>query len=78
MVKVKGRIVTFTGKDRKQLLEAAKKAGMTPRQWLILAIETHAQNVLFRQALDQQDPKTRIGGVELRPKRIKARREGTD
>ena len=39
MVKVKGRIVTFTGKDLKMLKEAAKLAGMTPRQFLHAALE---------------------------------------
>lgn len=69
MVKVKGRTITFTGKDRKMLLESAKRAKMTPRQWLFVAIENYANQILFKHALDQQDPKTRIGGVELRTKR---------
>lgn len=78
MIKMKGNKITFTGKDAKELKENAKKFKMTPRQYVLTAIETHARNVLFRQALDQTDPKTRVGGVVLSTERVKLRKEGTD
>lgn len=79
MVKMKGSVITFTGKDAKMVRDGAKKSKMTPRQWVIRAIENHAQNILFFNALDKQDQlKSPVAGVQLKTERVKFRREGTD
>lgn len=78
MIKVKGNIVSFTGKDRTDLIKNAKKAKMSPTKYVILAIETYARNVLFMDALDKWNEKKRIQGVQLSTERVKLRKEGTD
>lgn len=78
MIKMKGNIITFTGKDCKVMREAAKKAKMTPRNWVIMAIETYARNVIFHDALDYTEGKGRTRGVQLNNPPVRVRREGTD
>lgn len=46
MIRMKGRVVTVTGKDAKALQEAAKLAKQTPRQFLIRAITAYATAAL--------------------------------
>jgi hypothetical protein len=41
MIKMKGRAVTFTGKDEKNLKELAALLGKTPQETLELAITEH-------------------------------------
>lgn len=38
MIKIKGRVVTFTGKDEKQLKELATSLNVTPQEALIQAL----------------------------------------
>lgn len=78
MVKMKGDLITFTGKDAKMVRDAAKKAKMSPKKWLMAAIETHAKNVLFIEALTRWDEKPKIQGVQIRKEPVRLRREGTD
>jgi len=78
MITVKGNKITFTGKDRTDLIKNAKKFKMTPRQFVLTAVENHARNVIFLDALDKWDEKKRIQGVQLGYDKVKLRREGTD
>jgi hypothetical protein len=78
MVKVKGKIISFTGKDATMVRTAAKKAKLSPQRYVTLAIENYARNVIFLDALDKWDEKKKIQGVQLKTERIKLRREGTD
>lgn len=41
MITVKGKVVSFTGKDAKQLNELAISLGKTPQETLELAITEH-------------------------------------
>lgn len=41
MIKVKGKVVTFTGVDEKNLKELATLLGKTPQETLELAITEH-------------------------------------
>jgi len=41
MIKVKGKVVTFTGVDEKNLMELAALLGKTPQETLELAVTEH-------------------------------------
>lgn len=45
MIKVKGKVVTFTGKDAKQLQDLADSLGKTPQETLEQAIREHMQQL---------------------------------
>jgi hypothetical protein len=45
MIKVKGRVVTFTGVDEKNFKELATSLGKTPQETLELAITEHMKQV---------------------------------
>jgi hypothetical protein len=45
MIKMKGRVVTFTGKDEKELKLLAASLGKTPQETLELAIREHMVRV---------------------------------
>ena len=49
MITVKNRLVTFTGKDARDLAKAAKLSGKTPRQFLISALTTFSQAAINGQ-----------------------------
>lgn len=46
MIRMKGRVVTFTGKDAKLLQEAADIAKVTKRQYLLSALQLFGQATL--------------------------------
>jgi hypothetical protein len=67
MITVKGRVVTFTGKDEKQLKELATSLGKTPQETLELVIRDQIKREeAAKKAIFEYDPTT-VSEVTVKP-----------